>query len=142
MIMSVECVPELKIDLDLDLDGGYQGVGTLVVITTCARVSCGTLSQGVCGKPTDIFAFHKAIFDGTTNTLTGFLFVTVVASTVEETVTDFDSIINNLRAHINERSRAIVSIRLTSAQLAFGICNGKSERGGWGQSTLAITYLP
>ena len=54
---------------------------------------------------TEIFALHEAVCDGTANTLSGLLLVTVVASTVKETVTNFDGIVNHLQANINERSQ-------------------------------------
>jgi len=75
-------------------------------------------------KPTDIFALHEAVFDGTTNTLASLLLVTVVPGTVKETVTNFNSVVNHLRADISGGSRPIVSVRLTSAQVALGICKG------------------
>lgn len=93
-------------------------------------------------KPTDIFALHETVFDGTTNTLAGLLLVTIVASTVKETVTDFDSVVNHLQADIGEKSQPMVSIRLTSGQVALGICNGDQNKvdkfidfGGYAPST-------
>jgi len=71
--------------------------------------------------PTEVFAFHKTICDGTTNTFAGLLFVTIVASTVEETVANFDSVVNNLQTRVNEHSQPVVTFGLTSAQVALGI---------------------
>jgi hypothetical protein len=46
----------------------------------------------------EIFAFDKAIFDGSCDSLTSFLFVTVVAGAVEEAVTRFDRVVDLIGA--------------------------------------------
>ena len=125
MVMGMECVPELKINSAQirGLDQEHWSVSTLEVITVRAGGirSAAVFSAEVRRKPTDIFALHEAVFDGTTKTLAGLLLVTVVASTVKETVANFNSVVNHLEADINERSQSMVPARLTSAQVALGI---------------------
>lgn len=41
----------------------------------------------------DVLAFDKALFDGSLDTLAGFLFILVVVCAIEETITDFDGLI-------------------------------------------------
>ena len=62
----------------------------------------------MCREPTDIFTFHETIVNGTTNTLTGLLLVTIVASAVKKTITNFDSVVNHLQTDINGRLQQIV----------------------------------
>ena len=45
---------------------------------------------------TKILALHDSVGDGATDTLTSFLLVTVVTSTIEETVASLDSVVYSL----------------------------------------------
>ena len=71
--------------------------------------------------PTEIFTLHETVYDRTANALSGFLLVTVVTSTVKETVANFDCVINHLHASFSESSQWTVPFRLTSVQLSLGI---------------------
>jgi hypothetical protein len=46
---------------------------------------------------TELFSLYKPVFDGLLNTFSGLLFITVVASTIEQTISDFDGIVNGLK---------------------------------------------
>ncbi len=50
---------------------------------------------------TDILALDDALLDGTSKTLTSLYLVTVVASTVEKTVTSFQSFVDDLPVYLN-----------------------------------------
>ena len=73
--------------------------------------------------PTYIFPLHDTVFDGTTHALAGLLFVTVVASTVNETVANLKGAVNHLQTHIDEQPKWKETVGLTSAQLSLGIWN-------------------
>ena len=47
---------------------------------------------------TDVFALDDAIGNGATETLTGLLLITVVTSTIKETVARLDGVVDSLRA--------------------------------------------
>lgn len=91
---------------------------------------------------TEIFTFHKTVCDGTANTPAGLFLVTIVASTVEETVSNFDGVVNHLQTHINERSQATTPI--STHILASGIGDLKWDENVIDKvdQRLQAAYLP
>ena len=107
MIVGVECVPELEVNLaQIGIRNPESGRWERKYLTG-DDYSRGILSAAwfwikETRRPTEIFALHETMFDGTTNTLAGLLLVTIVTSTVKEAVANLDGMVNHLKTHINE----------------------------------------
>jgi hypothetical protein len=130
IVVPARGVADLGVDV-LEGDGEVDEEKIKVVDLPVGELAAGdrldvllvVVSLPELGDDEEVLSLHDALFDGAGDTLTTSLLIAVVASTIEQTVTSLDSVVDNLGAVVIDLPEAEANLGHVEAAVKLDVWN-------------------